>query len=189
MRLALLGGSFNPVHRGHVSLASSVIGLLPYDRILIIPALMSPHKRGSFYTDPEHRINMLKLAFGDKAWAEICRCEIEREGPSYTVDTIEYVYRNFRFEGKPGLIVGDDWIENFSHWKDVEKIVERTDLIVARREEGDGKFPYPCSYLRNDVVSVSSTEIRQYRREGKPVDALVPSQVAEYMEKNGLYRS
>lgn len=187
MKLALLGGSFNPVHRGHVALAASVIELLSYDKILLIPARMSPHKREVDYISPEHRLRMLELAFAGKGWAEVSRCEIDRSGPSYTVDTIHYIYENYTFEGKPGLIVGDDWISGFSQWKYVDTIVKKTDLIVAKRDRGDEFFSYACTFLQNPVVSVSSTEIRRCRREGLPINDYVSTDVADYMESHGLY--
>ncbi|MDC7221956.1 MAG: nicotinate (nicotinamide) nucleotide adenylyltransferase [Spirochaetales bacterium] len=189
MKIAILGGSFNPVHLGHVALAQSVVDQLSYDKILLIPALMSPLKQGHNYVSAEHRVRMLELAFREKSWAEVSSCEVNRKGPSYTYKTIEYLYDQYDFQGKPGLIVGDDWVEGFSRWKNVEDIVARTDLIVARREGGQERFPYPCSFLKNPVVTVSSTEIREEVQSGKRVDHLVPGPVAEYIGRHGLYQS
>ena len=187
MKLALFGGSFNPVHNGHVALALSVMDILSYDRIILIPALMSPLKRMGDYIDPEHRMEMLRLAFAGREWAEISPCEINRTGPSYTADTIEEVYGKYDFDGKPGLIVGDDWADGFVQWRNVDAIVAKTDLVVARREGGGEDFPFPCTYLRNPIVTVSSTEIRRMRQEGNAVSDYVPPAVAAYMEKHRLY--
>ncbi len=187
MKLALFGGSFNPVHNGHVALASAVMEILSYDKILLIPALMSPLKRREDYIEPYHRMEMLKLAFSGKDWAEISPCEIHRTGPSYTVDTINEIYRSHEFEGKPGLIVGDDWVDGFVRWRRVDEIVANVDLIVARREGGAQEFPYPCTFLQNPIVTVSSTEIRQLRKEGKSVSEHVPSAVESYMVEHNLY--
>jgi nicotinate-nucleotide adenylyltransferase len=187
MKLAVLGGSFNPVHKGHVALASSVITLLHYDHILLVPALMSPHKSGFDYIASEHRVNMLNLAFRDCEWAEISLCEIDRAGPSYTVDTIESIYNSYSFDGKPGLIVGDDWVDGFSSWKNVDRIVNETELIVARREGRTEDFPYPSTSLANPVVTVSSSKIRRSIKDGLEIESYVPSPVADYIKRNGLY--
>jgi nicotinate-nucleotide adenylyltransferase len=189
MRLAVFGGSFNPVHRGHEALAESVARLLGYDRILITPALMSPHKGKSGYIATEHRINMLEAAFGDKPWAEICLLEINRSGLSYTVDTLHEIYDAYRFDGKPGLIVGDDWADGFERWRSVERIRELTDLIVARREGGGGNFPFPCTYLENPIVRASSTEIREMISRGESVEEFVSPAVYRYLKDNGLYET
>jgi len=189
MRLAVFGGSFNPVHRGHEALAESVIRLLGYDRILIIPALMSPHKDKSGYIAPEFRIHMLEAAFRDKPWAEVSLLEINRSGPSYTVDTLHEIYEAYRFEGKPGLIVGDDWVDGFERWKSVDRIRELTDLIVARREGGAGNFPFPCTYLDNPIVRASSTQIRDMIGRGESVEEFVSPPVYRYLKDNGLYET
>ncbi len=189
MKLAILGGSFNPVHRGHVALAREVRERLSYDRILIIPALMSPHKNRESYLDPIHRVRMLEIAFGSSPWAEICLCEINRTGPSYTYDTIREIYDTREFTGKPGLVIGDDWTGGFTRWKHAGEIREMTDLIVARRENHGETFPYACTYLDNRIVTVSSTEIREMIKRGQPVESLVPEGIGDYIRENGLYLS
>lgn len=189
MKLALLGGSFNPIHMGHVALVQSVLSLLDYDRIIVIPASMPPHKATeSGMASSEDRLNMVRLALSDHKGLEISTCELDRPGRSYTIDTVSHIYENYQFEGKPGLIMGDDWIGGFAKWKNADELVRLIDPIVAGREGNQKSFPYPCTYLDNDIVSVSSTEIRRKVSRGEDISSMVPHPVADYISRNGLYK-
>ncbi len=135
MKIALLGGSFNPVHIGHLALADDVRASLGYDRVILVPANIPPHKKIAGGATTEGRLAMLDLAVAGAEWLSVDTCEIDRGGVSYTIDTIRHVAQKYAcvIEGKPGFIFGQDLVAGFSSWKDPDKIAEESDLILARR--------------------------------------------------------
>jgi nicotinate-nucleotide adenylyltransferase len=187
VKSAILGGSFNPVHNGHLRLAEEVLGV-GYDRILFIPAANPPHKTLEHGATDEERLDMLRIALSGIDWAVMWDGEIRRGGTSYTIDTIRELKKISMVGGRPGLIIGDDLTGGFSHWREVDALVSETQLIVARRT-GDkaADFSYPCVYLNNEIWPYSSTEVRQLIHGGRNPVGLVPAGVAEYIENKGLY--
>jgi nicotinate-nucleotide adenylyltransferase len=188
MRLAILGGSFNPVHLGHLYLADAVISGFAYDRVLLIPAFHSPFKPGAAAPSPQDRLAMLAASIPGDPRLALDDCEIRREGVSYTVDTLADVYRRYLPEGKPALILGDDLARDFPAWKKSGEILSMADIIIARRvlpEAGD--YPYPCRQLRNEVMDISSARVRELIRQGKHWRYLVPAGARALIEELGLY--
>ena len=188
MKMAVLGGTFNPVHCGHLNIAEQVSKQMEYDRILLIPAYMPAHKDLDKWIDPEHRIGMLRAVAESTTYLQVEDCEINRKGISYTIDTIFHLMEKYTIDDKPGLIIGDDLLDSFGSWKNVEKLIEMVDIIVAHRDHADRKdFPYPHTYLSNIVFPVSSSEIRQKILMGESVSNLIPPDVAQYIDTHKLY--
>ena len=194
MRIAILGGSFNPVHNAHLALADAVHRALGYDRVLFVPASIPPHKELDSGATAEDRIAMLRLAIADASFLEVEDCEIVRGGISYTIDTVAYLEEKYRdrLEGKIALVIGEDLVAGFDTWKDAQILAERTDVIVARRPlEGDrpAKFPYRHTALENSLLPISSSGIREAVRLGKSWRYLVPDGVYRYIVEHILYES
>lgn len=190
MSIYLFGGSFNPFHNGHRSLVQFILEADSGCSVIIIPAGQSPMKSAGALVTEEHRIQVIRRSLCDLQGWSIDRLELDRKGPSYTVDTLRELKRRNRWEEKPHLVIGDDWIEKFHRWKEVEAIQEMVHIALFHRQWREEKdFPYPHRYLNNPLVQVSSTEIRDKLRQNKSVDTLVHPEAAEYMEKNGLYKS
>ncbi|GHV87412.1 nicotinate-nucleotide adenylyltransferase [Spirochaetia bacterium] len=188
MRLAILGGSFNPVHVGHLFLADAVLSAFGYDRIILIPAFRSPFKPGAAGAPPLDRLDMLAAAIPGDPRLGIDDCEIKREGVSYTIDTIADITRRYRPDGKLGLILGDDLAKDFPKWKSADEIAEQADVIIARRLlSGDGDYPYPNRQLKNEVMEVSSALVRERIGEGKNWRYLVPAGARTIIEDRRLY--
>ena len=217
MRIAILGGTFNPVHIGHLALADDVCKSLGYDKVLFVPALIPPHKILSGTDNPVHRLNMLKAAFegDDRFVAE--PCEIERGGVSYTIDTVHCLIEKYKNEldGKFGLVMGQENAAGFYKWKSADELAEITDIIIARRQEvkdldvegfanapaghfsGDFKeedvdkifstFKYKFTPLKNHILPLSSTEIRIRAAKNYGWRYLVPQAVFEYILEHKLY--
>jgi nicotinate-nucleotide adenylyltransferase len=144
MKVAVLGGSFNPIHIGHLALADDVCKTFGYDKVLFIPALNPPHKEMNDAASAHDRLTMVQAACeGDGRFAAE-GCELERGGVSYTYDTICYLEEKYRgqLEGKIGLIMGSDLLENFHLWHKAAELAEKCDLILARRPavEENGMF-------------------------------------------------
>jgi len=199
VRIAILGGSFNPVHIAHLALAESVHCALGYDRVLLVPASIPPHKALDSGATAEDRIAMLKLAIADASFLEAEECEIDRGGVSYTIDTVAWLEEKYRdrLEGKIGLVIGEDLVAGFDTWKDAPLLAERTDVIVARRPLECGSlqgarpatFPYRHTALDNALLPISSSGIREAVRLGKSWRYLVPDGVSRYIVEHTLYES
>ena len=139
MKIAVLGGSFNPFHIGHAMVADSVIRELGYDRVIFIPTFIPPHKEfASCGVSAEDRLCMIQAfcgAEGDNSPFLCDSCEIDRGGISYTCDTLAYIIDKYRehIDGKPGLIMGEEIAAEFHKWKNPDKIAEMADFIIVPR--------------------------------------------------------
>ena len=193
MRIAILGGSFNPIHIGHLFLADVVLSALRYDRVILIPARQSPFKPEAEGAPPLARLRMAAASITGDHRLTIDDCEINREGVSYTIDTIAEIKKRYRPEGKPGLILGDDLIADFHKWKDSSAIAEESNIIIARRLTGKNDspnnlgFPYPCTTLCNETINISSSMVREKIRSNENWHYLVPAGARLIIEENELY--
>jgi len=194
-RLGIFGGTFNPIHIGHLRLAEDVREQFFIDHILFIPTNNPPHKSLEYKIDPRHRLHMVNIAIqGNDAFC--CEdMELGRGGNSYTIDTVEYIYAHYQFEDRPYFILGSDLMPELPTWKDVERLVELVHFIVLVR----ANYPF-VSGKSNDIIGlkyslyegrkieINSSEIRDLMRRGESVRYLVTDPVLEYIEDNGLYR-
>ena len=192
MKLAILGGSFNPVHVGHLFLADAVLTGFGYDRIVLIPAFQSPFKIGAEGASPEDRMEMLIASIPGDPRLAVDDCEIRRQGVSFTVDTLADIIARYRPEGKPGLILGDDLAAAFDKWRSPAEIAEMADIIIAKRlapsaDSGLAKFPYPCRTLSNEIMNVSSQQVREKICRGENWRYLVPPGARYIIEDRKLY--
>ncbi|MDR1288169.1 MAG: nicotinate (nicotinamide) nucleotide adenylyltransferase [Treponema sp.] len=190
MRFAILGGSFNPVHLGHLYLAEAALSFLDYDRVIFVPAFRSPFKTetpGAAVAAPD-RFDMLASSLAGSPDFALDNCEIKREGVSYTIDTVIDIEKRYRPSGKPGLILGDDLAADLPSWRSFEDLLEKTDIIIARRVlVGEHSFPYPFRQIDNDVMNISSALVRERIRTGKLWRSLVPSGAGTIIEDRRLY--
>ena len=188
MRLAILGGSFNPVHIGHLFLADTVLSSLSYDRLIFVPAFQSPFKTGAEGASHRDRLEMLAASIAGDPRLTLDDCEIKREGVSYTIDTLIDIIGRYRPEGKPGLILGDDLASTFDKWQKPDEIAGLVDFIIARREVGVMEsFPYPYTALNNEIMNVSSSSLREKIGSGDAWRSLVSPGVRCIIEARGLY--
>ena len=192
MRLAILGGSFNPMHLGHLFLADTVLSALHYDRVVFVPAYKSPFKlaAGGMEDSARDRLEMIAASIAGDPRLTVDPCEIRRGGVSYTVDTIADIIRRYAPDGKPGLIIGDDLAADFLQWHKSEEVLAMADIIIARRThagEAAAPRPYPCTQITNDVMEVSSAMIREKIAAGGAWRYLVPSAVRSIIEERGMY--
>jgi nicotinate-nucleotide adenylyltransferase len=188
----LLGGAFDPPHDGHVALARAAIERFGLDRLVVVVTGDPPHK--PVQTDAETRFRLAEAAFGDLPGVELSRHELERAGPSYTVDTARWA------EGEWGdvvFLVGADELADFPAWKEPDEILEHVRLGVAtrpgyQRERLDEvlaglRRPERVELFEIPAVDVSSTEIRRRAALGEPIDGLVPAGVARLVVEDGVY--
>ena len=186
MRIGVLGGSFDPVHHGHLIAARSLGEGLELDRVLLIPAGQQPFKQEGHGAAAADRARMAELAVAGEAGIEVDRIEVERVGPSYTVDTLA------AFHGRwPGaeltLLIGADAAAEFPAWRSADRIRELTKVVVFTRA-GSAPPAIGLPVAEIPAVEISSTDIRARVRAGQSIRYLVPESVAQYIAANRLYR-
>jgi nicotinate-nucleotide adenylyltransferase len=189
----LLGGTFDPPHNGHLALARAAIDALGLERLVVMVAGQPPHRPTE--SDGDIRLRLTAAAFEDLPHVEVSRKEIERPGPSYTIDTLEAADERW---GDVVLVVGADMLASFLDWREPNRILERARLAVAERPGTDpsrfadvlGRVERPerVSFFPMEAVDVSATDIRRRVAEGKPYAHLVPPSVARLIEELRLYR-
>ena len=190
MRLAILGGSYNPVHLGHLFLADAVLTELHYDRVALVPAYRSPFKLAAagMEENARDRLEMVAASIAGDPRLTVDDCEIRRAGVSYTADTIADIIRRYAPDGKPGLIIGDDLAQDIPQWRKSEEILAMADIIIARRTSASAAaVPYPCIQITNDVMEIASGVIREKIAAGGAWRYLVPAAARGIIEDRGLY--
>jgi len=188
LRLLVLGGSFNPVHIGHLVMVEEIRVEFGYDLAILVPSLRPPHKRLAEEPGPELRMEMLRLALDADESLAMDACEIERGGVSYTIDTLRDVASRYPLEGRPGLILGDDLIPGFPTWRRPEELAEAADLICAHRScREELPLPFPHRYAHNSIVEISSSQVRERIAAGGAWRRLVPQPVFRFIVERGLY--
>ncbi|HEX8977882.1 MAG TPA: nicotinate-nucleotide adenylyltransferase [Solirubrobacteraceae bacterium] len=196
MRIGILGGTFNPPHLGHLVCAQEAHRELALDRVLFIPARIPPHKPVEHEPGSRHRLELCRLAAGDDQRFAVSDLELRREGPSYTVDTLEELSSH---ESKPELflIVGGDIAVGLPRWRDPERVLSLATLAIAKRQgTARAAVQDSLSTLRGGErsrffamprIGVSSTMIRRRVRGRQPIRYLVPDPVANYIQQHNLY--
>ncbi len=189
-RIAIFGGTFDPVHHGHLITAQSVLELRNLDKIIFIPSFISPHKQDIKASTVEHRVNMLKLAIENIPYFDWSDIEINRENISYTIDTLKEMKKIY---GDIELIIGEDNLMSFDKWKSPESIIKIATLLVLRRRtsrEAVIKYPYEdkAVFLQTPWIDISGTRIRERVKNGLPINFLVPQNVMRYIYESKLYK-
>ncbi len=191
MRIGLFGGTFNPVHTGHLRLAEGALKFLNLDELWWIPAHLSPHKPADpASASPEDRAQMIELAIEGHPKFRLNRVELNRPPPSYTIDTVTELQRAHPSkEWEWFFLVGSDLARTLESWHRIDELLGRVTFVAIPRP-GDSGEPLPFNVQRIPVqtAAVSSSEIRQSVREGRTVNASVPPAVNRYLQEKKLYR-
>jgi nicotinate-nucleotide adenylyltransferase len=187
--IGLFGGSFDPVHLGHLLVAQAAREELELDRLFFIPAAQSPFKPDSQPTSSKDRLRLLRLALAGKSWCEIDEQELQRGGVSYTINTLRDYHQRFP-EAQIFYLVGGDHVQKLPSWRDAEELARVAEFIVVPRP-GQAEIPFPKPFrgraLKGFPLGVSSSQIRARVKVGEPIDHLVPATVAEAIRGAGLY--
>ena len=189
MKIGLFGGSFDPVHLGHLLVAQAAIEELGLDRLFFIPVAQSPFKTDSQHAPAEDRLRLLRLALAGKSNCGVDDQEIQRGGVSYTVDTL----RNYatRFPGAELFyLIGADNVPKLPEWRESAEVARLAEFVVVPRPgQPESVFPAPFHgrTLKGFPLGVSSSQIRARVRAGLRIDQLVPAAVAEAIRNNRLY--
>ncbi len=197
MKIAIFGGSFNPIHNGHIQLVNAFTDKLELDRAIIIPAYVSPFKEKDKSVTPMQRYEMCRLAFRDNVKAEVSDIEICREGASYTYMTLEKLSKKYRGD-ELFLITGADMFMSVHTWSHPEIIFRLATICgIPRNGEDIDSLKKQAEYLEKhgarteildiSVLTVSSTEIRDRVKNRESISGLVPGAVENYILENRLY--
>lgn len=188
--IGILGGSFNPVHNGHLMLASYIAQFGPVDEVWLNLSPQNPFKEQSELLDDRHRLAMLDKAVNGSTTVNVCDVELSLPQPSYTINTMEKLESMYPDCGFRIIIGSDNW-PRFPEWRDSEALIERYGLIVYPRRD----YPLPdivpdnVTVVDAPMVDISSTFIRECIAEGRDMNFFMPPQVYEYIERNKLYKN
>ena len=189
MKLGLFGGSFDPVHLGHLLMAQAAREELGLDRLVFIPAAQSPFKTDGQHAPADARLQMLRLALAGQPHCDVDDQEILRGGTSYTVDTLRDCARRFP-QAELFYLIGADNVANLPKWRDAAELARLAEFVAIPRP-GEAPAPFPAPFRGRTLIGfplgVSSSQIRARVRAGLPCDPLVPAAVAEAIRNNRLY--
>ena len=188
-RIGLFGGSFDPVHLGHLLVAQAAREELDLARLFFIPAAQSPFKPESAPTPAPERLRLLRLALAGKTWCEIDEQEIRRGGVSYTIETLRDYAGRFP-QAQLFCLIGADHLTQLPKWRAAEELARLVEFVVIPRPgqlEAPVPAPFRGRWLAGFPFGVSSSQIRARVKAGRPVDHLVPGLVAEAIRNNRLY--
>ena len=179
----LFGGSFDPIHKGHLHIMSQVSKYTDYERLIVMPANISAFKQDKKTLSSIHRLNMINIAleeFSTSLEILVSDIELKREGVSYTFDTVNEIYKNIAVDGKLGILIGSDIVKDLNRWKKIDELREIADFIVfSRDDEVEDSSSY--TYIKSEVFNASSTEVRNGNL------SILTKGVKEYARANGLF--
>ena len=188
-KVGIFGGTFDPIHHGHLITAQSVREIRELDKIIFVPSFISPHKKNINASSPEHRLDMIKLAIEGVDFFDYSDYEINKGGVSFTIDTIrefKKIYDDIEF------IIGYDNIFKFHTWKDPDEIMKLAKVLVLKRKSSrphpfEDKYVEQAIFVQTRGIEISATDIRMRVKKGLPIHFLVPEKVKEYIYNFNLY--
>lgn len=191
MRLGVLGGTFDPPHVGHLLAASDACEALALDKVLFVPAKIPPYKSRTVQASPDQRLEMLRLTLGPDSRFEASRLELDRDGLSFTVDTLDALSK-----ATPGvslfMLIGEDLATQIASWRDAARIAELASIVVLIRtmptKKSSLESTLPMTRLTTRRIELSSTEIRERVKAGRSIHGFVTDAVAAFISAAGLYR-
>lgn len=196
--IGILGGTFDPPHNGHLAIARATLDHLKLQRVLFAPSRQPPHKPNQPITPIESRVEMVRLAIGEHPGFVLSRVDVDRAGPTYTVDTLRLLRREWGDEKALYFIMGMDSLAGLLSWYRPEEMVRLCRLAVLARpgykvdlhtlEERIPDIREHVVFIPAPPVDISATDIQRRAREGEPITGLVPPAVAAYIRDNNLYK-
>jgi nicotinate-nucleotide adenylyltransferase len=186
-KIAILGGTFNPPHLGHLIIASEVQAQFNFDEIWFMPNQEPPHKESTIGVNSAQRLEMVRRAVADNPLFKIQTIELERTGRSYTFDTMKLLTE--KYDDDFYFIIGADMIEYLPKWYKIEELVKLVTFVGVNRPDYDKQSTYPIILMDVPNIEISSYMIREKVKMGKTIRYFVPKTVMEYIEENGLYET
>jgi nicotinate-nucleotide adenylyltransferase len=201
--ILLYGGTFDPIHNGHLIISRSAAEQLCVKKIILIPSAIPPHKQDKSFTDAQIRLHMTRLAVEGDELFDVSDCELHRQGPSYTLETVRYFRETLGPQEPLYWLIGADSINELPGWHKLKQLVSECTIVTAGRprydqhiwdhfknilEEGE-IFHLQEYFLQTPLIDISATDIRERVRKGLPIRYLVPEKVDHFIQKHNLYCS
>lgn len=186
-QVGILGGNFNPVHNAHLLVADQVRQQLCLDEVFLMPEFIPPHVDKKETIAEQHRLNMLMLAINGIEGLDIETIELERQGISYTYDTMKYLTQN-NPDTDYYFIIGADMVEYLPKWHRIDELVELVQFVGVQRPKYKVGTSYPVIWVDVPLMDISSTSVRELIKTGHTPNFMVPQSVLAYIKKAGLYR-
>ena len=183
-KIAIYGGTFDPVHHAHLILAREAIETLDLDKVILVPAAISPLKKAAPVASGEVRLAMLRAAIKGDPKFEVDECELQRPPPSYTIDTVEEIRRS-ECDASIYCLIGEDNVEQLPQWHRFAELVKLVQFVVLDRT---GKQPSHSFQLIHRRIDISATEIRRRVAQNESIRYLVPESVEQIINREKLYR-
>jgi nicotinate-nucleotide adenylyltransferase len=199
-RIGIMGGTFDPIHYGHLVAAEVARAEFGLDKVIFVPAGRPPHKQQQTITDAEHRYRMTVLATSTNPSFEVSRLELDKDELTYTIDTVKDMRRIYGEDATIYFITGADAVLELLTWYKIQELLKLCIFIAATRpgfdkrdleqkiEEITSKYDGEIICIEVPLLAISSTDIRERSRSGKSIKYLLPEAVEEYIEKSGLYK-
>jgi nicotinate-nucleotide adenylyltransferase len=197
-RLGILGGTFDPIHHGHLLAAEEAYHQLALDRVLFVPAGVPPHKPARPISPVDHRVRMVELAIAGKPHFAISRVDVDRPGLSYTVDTLELLRARWGPEPRFFFIEGNDSLSDIACWYQPQRLIELCELAVVARPGSQINLPElerrlpgitgRIHWVKIPLLEISSSDLRARVRSGRSISYLVPPEVEAYVRQHELYK-
>jgi nicotinate-nucleotide adenylyltransferase len=199
MKIGVLGGTFDPIHLGHLAVAAEARQVLSLGKVLFMPAGQPYFKESSSISSAEDRVKMLELATADEPAYQVSRLETERSGPSFAVDSIETIRKQLNPRDEVFFIMGWDSLMSLPLWHEADRLIKLCRIVAAPRPgypQPDLKSLEPdlpgiagrAVVMERPLIDISATLIRERVRRGLPIDGLVSPAVAAYVREKGLYK-
>ena len=201
-RIGLFGGSFNPIHRGHLIIARTIMEQIELERVIFLPATNPPHKQADQLLCATHRGEMVRLAIAGESGFDFSDYDMTRDGPSFTIDTVNHFQQILGSDVLLHWIIGADSLVELTTWRQVNDLIDICQIITAVRPGwenieweklrdvvGDQRLEkLQTGLIQTPLVDISSTDIRHRMVNSESISELVPASVASYIENEGLYR-
>lgn len=193
MKVGVIGGTFDPVHIGHLILSETIRCTVGLDKVIFMPAARPPHKLSRKISRSEFRLDMLKFCIVKNKGFEVSDYEIKKKGISYTIDTIQELKRVYKLRNKElYFIIGADNLVDFKNWKNPEQILNQVNILVLNRSGIDinkinKNFLEVITLIKAPLIDISSSDIRERVRKNKSIHYLVTDEVEKYIYQKDLY--
>jgi len=192
LKKGIMGGTFDPIHLGHLVTAEEVRDYFQLEEVVFVPSARPPHKIGQEITNPEHRYLMVVLATITNPFFRVSRVELERVGPSYAVDTLHFFREMWGNETEIYFITGADAFAQISSWNNPDELFRLCTFVAASRPGYKmvgmkEKYRQRVKMIEVSALAISSSEIRRRVKRGESIKYLVPEAVENYIKKNGIY--
>ncbi len=188
-RIGILGGTFDPVHIGHMAIAQKALEKCRLDKVIFVPSALPPHKKMPRLASAWDRYRMVALAVQGNPRFEVSDYEVQKGGKSYSIDTVCHFRARYPAETKLFFIIGEDNVDTLETWKEIDRIIEIVTFIVVNRpgfRHHQKKIKFQSVMLPG--MDISSSYLRRAIAQGKTIKYLVPDKVLEYIEQNQLYK-